>query len=139
MGYSDADYRGLSFTANDVFLAVVLSHVVAAIDRLADRPAWLDELREDWQMQATGGFGFGIVPNLDKFVTEEGRRATMIALFRRALDDIEGYGEVITAEQLDELQAAGPNAVFAGDLPTEHFMQVGRRFIDLLEGRIPKP
>lgn len=139
MGSSDAKYRGVVFSANDVDFAVFMSQVVEAIDRLSDRPAWLDELREDWQAQATGGFGFGIVPNLDKYATDEGRKAAMISLFRRTLDALEGYGEMVTADQLDSLHAGGPDAVFTRDLPAERFKQVGRRFIGLLEGRTPGP
>lgn len=138
MGYSDMDYRGRRFQAHDVDLAVWMHYVVEAIDRMQERPAWLDELREDWHMQATGGFGFGIVPWLDKHVTDD-RWDVMLDLFRQALAEMERHGEVMTVDELDMMQAGGPDAVFTEDLPMEHFRRVGRLAVALLEGREPEP
>ncbi len=138
MGYSDMDYAGKSFEAHDVDLAVWMNYVVRAIDRMEDRPRWLAESREDWNSQATGGFGFGIMPGLDKHVTDD-RKDTMLSLFRQALAEMERHGDMMTVDELNSLKPKGPNAVFAGDLPMETFRKVGRRATDLLEGRDPEP
>ncbi len=134
VGYSDVNFRGAGFQAHDVELAVWMHYVVAAIDRSGDRPGWLDDLRANWSDQATGGFGFGIVPGLDDFVTE-GRRALMSAFFRQALAEMERHGDTLTVGELDSLKAGGPDAVFSEDLPMERFRNVARLAIDLLEGR----
>lgn len=138
MGYSDLDYQGKSFQAHDAELAVWMHYVVEAIDRMQDHPAWLDELREDWQVQATGGFGFGIIPGLDKHVADD-RKDAMLALLRQAIAEMDRHGDVMTADELNSLKPSGPDAVFTEDLPMERFRKVGRRAVDLLEGRNPEP
>ncbi len=138
MGYSDMDYRDKSFQAHDADLAVWMHYVVEAIDRAQDRPRWLDELRQNWHDQATGGFGFGIMPELDKHFADDARKATILPLFRQALAEMDRHGDMMRVDELNSLKPSGPNAVFAEDLPMERFRKVGRRAIDLLEGRPPE-
>ena len=138
MSYSDVEYCGLGFQGHDVDLAVWMHYVVQAIDLVQDRPKWLDELRQDWRDQASGGFGFGIVPGLDRHLTAD-RKDLMLTLFRRAVAMMEQHGETMTVEELNSLKPKGPNAVFAEDLPMKHFQEVGRKAVDLLEGRNPEP
>jgi hypothetical protein len=115
-----------------------MHRVVEAIDRMQDRPQWLDELRDNWHMQATGGFGVGIMPELDKHVTDD-RKDTILVLFRQALSEMERHGDMMTVDEQNSLKPSGPNAVFSEDLPMELFRKVGRRAVDLLEGRNPEP
>ena len=129
----DIHYRGAGFYAHDVDLAVWMHHVVAAIDLEADHPTWLDDLREDWHTQATQGFGFGIMPQLDKVVTDD-RKPLLLQLFRHARDAMNQHPDIMTPDELNTLQASGPNAVFVGDLPMELFRRVGRGAVALLEG-----
>jgi len=46
---------------------------VRQIDALPEVPAWLREVREEWHLQATAGFGFGVMPGLDDVATDEER------------------------------------------------------------------
>ncbi len=139
MGYSDMEFRGRRFDAHDVHLAVWMQYVVAAMDALPDRAAWLETLREDWSQQATQGFGFGIVPALDRHVTDDERKAILRPLFRAALEAMDRHTDTMTAGELNARQASGPDAVFTADLPMESFRRVARLALELFEDDRPVP
>lgn len=134
MGSTYIAFHGGGFDANDAVIELWLSLLVDEFDTLADAPAWLAEVREDWEIQATEGFNFGSDPHLDRFVTDESRRDLVIMLSGRVFDRLAPYGEIISADQLNELShMRQENGYFARDLPTSTFTGFGRQMVDLLK------
>jgi len=74
MGSTFVEFRGRGFEASDATLEIWLLLLVDAIDELPSAPHWLHEARGDWHLQATAGFGFGVIPGLDRIVTAPERR-----------------------------------------------------------------
>ena len=130
-------FRDRGFEANDAVLEVLLALLVTEIDRLQDAPDWLREIREEWNIQSTAGFSFGVMPGLDNFVTSEEKRQTILALAGKALQKLESYGPVITRDQLNALETGGEGSTFTCDVATSEFTRPARCFIKLLEGNPP--
>lgn len=134
MSSSTVHYRGQTFEANDAALEVWLQLLVREIDAL-DRPApWMREMRDEWHLQSTAGFGFGVVPNLDRFAADEEHRAVILSLCERALHRLDTLGETASPADMDALGTGGQGAKFTRDVPTSLFKDTGRRFIGLLRG-----
>lgn len=76
-------YGGRGFWSYDGYLEPLLALLA---DEIGPSPgqAWLDELREHWRSQASGGFSAWIHLKLDEYVTDEERRATVITLIEGA-------------------------------------------------------
>ena len=129
-------FRDRGFEANDAALEVLLALLVREIDRLRDAPDWLREIREEWNIQSTAGFSFGVMPGLDHFVNSEEKRQTIIALAGKALQKLESYGPVITRDQLNALETGGEDSTFTCDAATSEFIRPARFFIRLLEGAL---
>ncbi len=85
MGSSTVDFRDLSYVASDGGLEVWLHFLVVEIDQLSPLSPWLQEVRNEWQLQSTAGFDFGVTPALDRLITTEAQRATVLQLSERAL------------------------------------------------------
>jgi hypothetical protein len=131
MGTSDIAFRGRSFSASDAVLDVWFKLLVDEIDAVAERPAWLSEVREDWYVQATEEFGFGHVPDLDAYLTDSSRVALLSQLARQANQRLQGLGDPIPMHTLNALGAG--KSGFLGDVPAELFRDAARAFIALLE------
>ncbi len=136
MGSTFIEYRGRGFEAGDATLEVWLSLLVREIDRLDDLPQWLRETRDEWELQATAGFGFGVMPGLDRYLTDDARRDAVLALSRTALERLESFGETIPCEALNSLGVGGEGAAFTRDVETEVFLRPARYFVKLLEGTL---
>lgn len=134
MGSSTVHYRDRKFEANDTALEVWLQLLIREIDRLDAPEPWLREVREEWDLQSTAGFGFGVVPDLDRFATGEGRRASLLSLCEAARRRLDGLGETVSPREVRALEVEGPGAEFTKVLPTAFFRDVGQQFIDLLRG-----
>jgi hypothetical protein len=76
------------------------------------------------------------MPELDRFLTDDQRRLTVLTLCRRAMAELEGYGEVIPRDVLNALQTGGAGSTFTCDAPTLPFLRTGRYFTKLLDGTL---
>jgi hypothetical protein len=135
MGSTFVRFGDRGFEASDAQLEIWLLLLVAEIDRLPSPPPWLAEARQEWHLQATAGFGFGVMPGLDLVVTDTARREAVLDLSNKALARLRGHGEVMTKDQLNALtQESGGG--FTEDLKTEVFTRVGEYWVKLLEGEL---
>jgi len=103
---------------------------------MAQVPDWLAEMRDEWHLQATAGFGFGVMPALDRYATDEVRRNIILDLSRRALEELERWGDPLPHEKLNALHTGGEGATFTQDPPADIFLRTARYFIKLLEGKL---
>ncbi len=129
-------FRDRGFEANDSILEIWLALLVKEIDRLQDVPDWLRETRDEWHLQSTAGFGFGVIPGLDRFITSEDKLQTILAIAARALRRLEMCGPTISAEELNSLATGGEGATFTRGVPASEFIRTARYFIKLLEGTL---
>ncbi len=106
--------------------------VTRQIDKEGETEAWLNELRDEWRLQTTAGWGFGPVPELDRFVTSNARKDKMLKLFGKALEDMANRGGAFSAEELDEMAVGGLSVHWGGELSTEGVIEVGKQFQSLL-------
>jgi len=136
MGSTFVDFRGKGFEAADAALEVWLALLVRQIDELGEAPGWLREAREEWHLQASSGFGFGVIPDLERFITDDQRRDTVLALCRGAIAELEGCGEVIPRDELNALQTGGAGSTFTSDASALPFLRTGRYFVKLLDGTL---
>lgn len=136
MGSTTVDFRGAEFEASDGTLQVWLHFLVVEIDKEAQASPWLREVRQDWELQSTAGFGFGVLPSLDRFVVTEAQRQTLLRLSENALHALEQQGKVYREEELNALNLGGEGSSYMADVPTEAFLRVGRYFIKLLQGTL---
>jgi hypothetical protein len=135
MGSSYVRFRGAGFEANDATLEVWLALVVRAVDRLPAVPPWLQEARDDWHVQAREGFGFGIVPDLDRYAGDDVRRELLVGVCEAARRELEAMGPVLSGEVLDALGTGG-DSVFAEHVPAAIFVRTARWFLALLRGTL---
>lgn len=136
MGSTTVDFRGLGYEASDSTVEVWLHFLVLEIDRLPQVSPWLREVRDEWQLQSMAGFGFGVMPGLDRFVTTEEERETILSLSERALESLGQKGTVISKGDLNALALGGEGSSYPADVSTEAFLRVGRYFIKLLQGTL---
>jgi hypothetical protein len=136
MGSTFINYKGRGFEANDSAIEVLLKLLVEEIDKIGEAPGWMREMRDDWDLQATAGFGFGVMPGLDQFIIDDSRRTTVIDLARRTLSKLESWGDPVPRETLNSLHTGGEGASFGGDVPAGLFLRTARYFIKLLEGTL---
>jgi hypothetical protein len=132
MGSTFVEFRGRGFEANDAQIEIWLLLLVDEIDSLVDRPAWLDEAREDWHLQATACFGFGVMPGLDSVVTSAERRDVVLALSSKAMTRLKSYGVLIEKDALNRLGRCDDKHYFTGDVQTELFVKMGDYFTRLV-------
>src|SRR6266852_899822 len=92
-------YQDVEFVANDTPIEVWMFEVSCQIDADAGIDPWLDELREEWRLQATSGFEFGPSPALDKFLDTDDRRERLASYFRKALTTLTQRCSVIPQEE----------------------------------------
>lgn len=132
MGSTYVEFRGRGFEASDATLEIWLLLLVEEIDSLPSRPRWLQDVREEWYIQATEVFGFGVMPGLDEVVTNEERRDVILDLSSRAMKRLRTYGRVISKDELNAILRGGPDHMFTEDARTEPFVRTGDYFTKLL-------
>jgi hypothetical protein len=136
MGSSFIGFKDQGFEASDGSMEILLALIVGEIDKLNPVPEWLREVRNDWAVQSTAGFGFGIAPDLDRYLTDAGKRNTVLGLARQAITYLEGYGAVVPREKLNALETGGAGSTFPEDVPAEILLRPARYFVKLLEGEL---
>ena len=135
MGSSTIRFRGEELEANDTLLEICLLEVVRWIEAAPGQEAWLREMCADWRLQATSGFGFGVVANMDEHLTTKVRQAVVVDMFRGATISLAERGPAIKVEELRRSGIGGEDAIYTRDIPTSAVLEVARSFLALLESR----
>jgi hypothetical protein len=125
-------YRDVEFVANDTPIEVWLFEVSCQIAPDTGIDPWLDELREEWRLQATSGFEFGPCPELDKFLDTDDRRERLASYFRKALTTLTQKGSAIPPEELSRSGIGGKEVIYTQGLPTQMVIDVGEQFLALI-------
>lgn len=136
MGSSFVKYDEKGFWARDGGLEVWLHLLVCEMDKLEAPASWLQELRGYWNDQSTIGLMGCIWAGLDEFVTDDERRKQVLLLSELAMQRLDDYGEVITADELNAMEVGGAGSTFMCDLPPDKFKVIGHAFIKLLRGKL---
>ena len=103
MGTSFVEYRGHGFWSWDGYLEHALFLLAEAIGE-SPQESWLKEARDHWREQASGMFASYIHPNLDEYLTSEGRRNVILRLIEEVRSKADVTPEVLaTAEFLRRL------------------------------------
>ena len=136
MGMSSVSYQGRQFAAPDGLLEIWLKAVADEVSRIVDRPDWLEQFGQDWHDQATEGFDFGIVPNLDKWSSDCQREMYLGSLFQQTLIRLKQSGDVASGTRRDALGLGGgaPRVGRTGSYDDSEVPELGQRFIDILKG-----
>jgi hypothetical protein len=136
MGSTFIDFHGKGFEASDSAIEIWLALLVKEIDALQAAPAWLREVRDEWDELSKAGYGFGVMPDLDRFVTDDARRQQLLGIGGRALERLRALGEVIPRDVLNAFETGGPGSYFTQDAPAATFRRTGEYFLKLLEGTL---
>ncbi len=136
MPTTTVSFHGRAFEARDSTLEIWLACLADEIDRLPDAPDWLREARDEWNDAAVGHFGFGIDPDLDGHVTDEGRRRLVLDIARRARARMEGFGPVVSPDTLNGLREWGPDVRYGTPVAAEQLTRPADYFIRLLDGTL---
>lgn len=134
MGSTFVDFNSKGFEANDAQIEIWLLLLVAEIEKLTHPPDWLEEARREWHLQATSGFGFGVMPGLDGIVTSTERRDVLLDLSSKAMKRLRGYGPRIRKEELNAIQGSNESGYYTDDVETALFESMGDHFVKLLRG-----
>jgi hypothetical protein len=132
MSSSTIRYKGSEFVANDLPIEVWMFEVARQIDADASTNPWLDEIREEWRLQATSGFGFGPSPALDKYLDTDDQRERLASYFRKALQVLSQRGGTITPDELSQSEIGGEEAIYTRGLPAQMVVDVGEQFLALI-------
>lgn len=138
MGSSFTEYDGHGFWARDEQVELWLALMVRQIDTRAIRTPAQKRIRDDFIVQATGGFLGFVSPGLDDHVTEA-TRDWMIENSRLALETLKAQGDVLQVPWVNDLFLCegslltepfwnGPSAAAA------RYRDYGRKWIALLTG-----
>jgi len=126
-------FRGKGFEANDSTLEIWLLLLVHEIDSWGVTSNWLKRTRDEWFLQATGDFGFGVMPGLDAVVANEEQREVIVELASRVLSRLRCYGETISVAELNQIRG---DESFTEPVPTILIMNLGEYFVKLLRGEL---
>ena len=103
-----------------------------AIDGVVDASPSLKEAREDWYETATTGFGYGIIPELDSFLTDEERLKVVLALCDTARQRLIELGDPISPAMLNQINAGHRDSHFQREVPAAVFRETADRFTALI-------
>src|SRR5579862_5532606 len=120
MGISRIHFKDRAVDVPDGAMEVFLRLLVDEIDREPAPPDWLRSAREDWQLAATGEFGFGVIPELDAYLTDDSRKTCLLGLADRA------------RARLDALGVGAPESVFEGDIEAATLLTPIDAFLTML-------
>ena len=136
MGSTFVEYRGMGFEASDTTLEVLLAMLVDEIDAMPNPPAWLRALRDYWNEICTAQYGYGVMPGLDRYLTEDAQRDVIVALLARVLSRLEAFGAEAPAEFLNGLRDWGRESQFSMAVEGELLRRPVRFLIHLLQGNL---
>lgn len=133
MGSSFIEFNNYGFWAKDSSIEVWLYLLVIEIDKIEDLPDWLKKTREQWLIDATAGFIGCISPNLDKYLTNYDKVLLVIKLSGDVLKWL-SQQKSLSYKYLNSLGVGG--IWWTRDIKAEVFIQIGRKFIELLKGEL---
>jgi hypothetical protein len=136
MATSFVEFRQFGFWCNDSVLETWLSYFLEVLDQEKNLPGWLQQLHQEWQVQATAGFMGCINLSLDEVATDEGRVAALLRLSILTNEVFASHGEFVPAEVLNKLKYKPLDGIWAGAVTTAKFLEVGQLFGQLLEGKL---
>ena len=136
MATSFVAFRRFGFWCNDSVLETWLSYFLEVLDRQENLPNWLQQLHQDWEVQATVGFVGCIDLLLDEVATDESRVATLLKLAAQTNHLLAAHGEFIPAETLNQRQYQPDGVTWTAAVATANFLKVGQLFSRLLEGKL---
>jgi hypothetical protein len=132
MSSSRIHFRRRFIDVSDAAMEVYLRLVVGAIDAIPEPPPWLVAAREEWNTAATIGTGFGVIPELDGFIVDEGRRKMILGFCEAATKRLREFGDPIPAAILNALGAGPPDSWFERDVPAAVFRDTATQFTELV-------
>lgn len=133
MSYTVIRFGDKEFVANDLFIKLWMLEVARQIADDPDIDQWLRDLKTEWHLQATAGFGFGPTPALDEIVVSNERRIRLTYYFHMALKSLSERNGLFTPEELSLSGVGGPTVTYLGDIPTQSVIDVGTQFIQLIQ------
>ncbi|WP_375435517.1 hypothetical protein [uncultured Hymenobacter sp.] len=136
MATSLVDFKSFGFWCDDSVLETWLSYFLQVLDREENLEGWLQQVRLDWQVQATAGFMGCIDLSLDDIATDQGRIATLLKLGVQTNHLLASHGEFIPAEVLNHHTYKAPGVIWTDAVATVVFLEVGQLFSSLLEGNL---
>lgn len=131
MSASRIHFHDLHMDAHDAMMQLWLNLLVREIDGLPEIPEWLREAREDWHINATEDLGFGVVPDLDGFITDEGRRHVVLDICTRALSTLHQLPDPVPAGALNTMGGGCAGSVFERDLPLMNLLEPAGNFVTM--------
>jgi hypothetical protein len=145
VGKSSIEFGGHGFWTRDPLVEALLASLVVELDDRSTDVPWLDELLDDWTVQALAGFIGCIDPGLDWHLFDAHRVDVMLQAARRVVarqpttEFVEVTGEplerraarLLTGTKWDGWEAPSVDSVWLG--------RVTARFVSLLEGRLVAP
>jgi hypothetical protein len=106
------------------------------LDQEENLPGWLQQLHQEWQIQATAGFMGCINLSLDEVATDGGRIAILLKLSALTNEAFASHGQFVPAAVLNNLKYKPLDGVWTGAVATVKFLEVGQLFGHLLEGKL---
>ncbi|MGW1410843.1 hypothetical protein [Streptomyces sp. NPDC002403] len=132
------DYRGCGFWSRDFQAEVYLYLLSKEVADVADRPAWLDAARADWQSQATTGFMGCVSSCLDEHLgVDPDRVAMVLVLAERVRQRLVQWAPAIPKDVVNAFGTGGEAEPFNRDLDTALLVEFSDAFIRLLRHEIP--
>lgn len=140
MGASVIHFRGNRLETNDATMEVWLRLLVDAARAHPGRSPWLEEMVGEWEIVATSGFGYGVVPELDEYIIDNERQRSLLVLCATARKRLDSLGDPVSAVLLNALRAGPEDAAFTRDVPAAVFTSVAAAFTALVsEAELPDP
>ncbi|MFF0446657.1 hypothetical protein ACFYT4_09625 [Streptomyces sp. NPDC004609] len=137
MGGSYMEYRESGFWSRDFQAEVWIYLLSKEAADVVDRPAWLDEARDDWEIQATAGFMGCISPRLDEHLgLDPDRVATVLALSELVRQRLTRWAPAIPKSVVNAFGTGGEQESFNDDLDTKSLLRFADLFLSLLRGEI---
>ena len=136
MATSFVAFRRFGFWCNDSVLETWLSYFLEVLDHEENLPGWLQQLHQDWQVQATAGFVGCIDLLLDEVATDESRVTTLLTLAAQTNHLLASHGEFIPAGVLNQRQYQPADGTWTVAVATAMFLKVGQLFSGLLQGKL---
>lgn len=134
MGSSFVIFNNRGFWSGDWTIELWLRLMVEEINKLDKHSDWLQDLRDHWDLQSRG-VGTGVTwVGLDKYITTEERKETLLALAQSTLTTLEQYGEYIPKSVVRNFPRYENMGNWVSDEPTEQVKRFGSFFLKLLKG-----
>jgi hypothetical protein len=132
MSVESVAYRGQEFSANNTYLEIWLWQIVDVLNRRPHLPTWLEEVRSAWHLQATSGFGFGVCPELDRFLNTSEKAVLMQSVFDETLLVLNNRSDDFLPKELSASHVGGNDSAYAEPVARIEVIAVGKSFRKLL-------